>query len=114
MAFLWVLVAVGVHLTESAVLATLALLMGLARVGFWFLNALIVPDDGMRLNQLNYVKWQDIQSAKRLNIFGMKYLKVSQSLGFSWWIPLYCVGNYPLVDTLNSYSQTITLFERYC
>ena len=100
----WVPVAMEINLTDPVVLATLALVVGLTAIGFWFLNVLIVSDDGMRLNQLNYMKWQDVESAKLLKFFGLKYLKVSQPHGFSWWIPLYYVGKNPLMDTLNLYS----------
>lgn len=57
----------------------------------------ILSESGIQFNLTNFVRWNDIESAKISTILGLPYVKIKKKTGIlkwlSWWIPLY-LGNY--------------------
>ena len=64
---------------------------------FW---ALVLPHytvrlrpDGIKLYGLWWLPWTDVSGVRCRRVFGLRYFHVKRGRGFSWWIPLYFVGD---------------------
>jgi hypothetical protein len=49
--------------------------------------------DGVRLFNLWWLPWTQVREARYRKVFGFPYFLVKRRRGFSWWIPLYFVGD---------------------
>jgi hypothetical protein len=49
--------------------------------------------DGIKLYGLWWLPWSAISDVRYWKLFGLPYFRVRRHRGFSWWIPLYFVGN---------------------
>ena len=52
--------------------------------------------DGVKLYGLWWLPWADVSGVRYRNLFGLRYFHVKRGRGFSWWIPLYFVGDHDL------------------
>jgi hypothetical protein len=66
----------------------------------WLTTTLEIDNEGIRLYRINVMKWDEAVNAKRVNLWGLKYLKVTRHKGMDWWIPLYLKGHQPIEDAL--------------
>jgi hypothetical protein len=48
---------------------------------------------GIKLNSLWWLPWGDVREVAYRSLFGLPYFYVKRRRGFSWWIPLYYVGD---------------------
>jgi len=62
----------------------------------WFVTTLEIDNDGIRLYRVNVMKWDEVVSAKKVNLLGLKYLRVARRKGMKWSIPLYLNGPQPI------------------
>ena len=68
--------------------------------GIWFLSTMEVNENGLVLYKVNRLKWHEITSAKRTSFLGLPYILLKRKKGFTWWLPLYFVGDANLQATL--------------
>jgi hypothetical protein len=52
-----------------------------------------VRPDGVKLFSLWWLPWTDVSGVRYRNVLGLRYFHVNRGHGFSWWIPLYFVGD---------------------
>ena len=78
--------SVRYYLIEVAVLAL-----------FWtfFLRRYTVQvrPDGIKLYSLWWLPWDDVSDVDCRKVLGLSHFRVKRRRGFSWWIPLYFVGD---------------------
>ncbi len=73
-------------LTEKAALALfLAFALRLSTVQ--------LRPDGVKIQGLWWLPWTDVSAVRYRKLFGLPYFRVKRRRGFSWWIPLYYVGD---------------------
>lgn len=55
---------------------------------------------GVELYGLWWLPWTDVSAVRYLRVFGFPYFHVRRRRGFSWWIPLYFIGDRDLGQAL--------------
>ncbi len=48
-----------------------------------------VRESGVVLYRINKLRWRDVTQVRSSTVLGLRYLMVSRTRGFAWWIPLY-------------------------
>jgi len=59
-----------------------------------------VRQDGVKLYGLWWLPWAEVTYVRYWKVLGLPYFRVKRSRGFSWWIPLYFVGDRDLGDAI--------------
>jgi hypothetical protein len=59
-----------------------------------------VCPDGVKLFSLWWLPWSDVREVRYWKLLGLPYFRVKRRRGFSWWIPLYFVGDYDLRNSI--------------
>lgn len=62
----------------------------------WFITEFEIDNEGMRLYRFNVMKWDDVVSAKKVSLWGLKYLHVARRKGMKWMVPLFFNGTLPI------------------
>jgi hypothetical protein len=57
------------------------------------LNRVQLRQDGVKIQSLWWLPWTDVSAVVYRKLFGLPYFHVKRHGGFSWWIPLYYVGD---------------------
>jgi hypothetical protein len=52
-----------------------------------------IRSDGVKLYGLWWLPWADVSGVRYRKVIGLPYFHVKRGRGFSWWIPLYFVGD---------------------
>lgn len=52
-----------------------------------------IRSDGVKLYGIWWLPWADVSGVRYRKILGLPYFHVKRGGGFSWWIPLYFVGD---------------------
>ena len=66
----------------------------------WFILELEIDSEGIRLYRINITKWDEVVSARKMNVFGLKYLQVTRRKKMNCLIPFYFKGQRPIEDAL--------------
>jgi hypothetical protein len=71
---------------------------------FWALllrfSTVQLRPDGIKIYSLWWLPWSDVTRVMYRKIFGLPYFQVRRRRGFSWWIPLYYVGDRELAQAI--------------
>jgi hypothetical protein len=59
-------------------------------------SVVTVGEDGLVLCRIWKLPWSRVASARRTSFFGLPYILVARQRGFSWWLPLYFLGDRPI------------------
>ncbi|HKN01240.1 MAG TPA: hypothetical protein VJX23_12050 [Candidatus Binataceae bacterium] len=59
-----------------------------------------VRPDGVKLYSLWWLPWSDVREVRYWKLLGLPYFRVKRGRGFSWWIPLYFVGDCDLGNSI--------------
>ena len=70
----------------------------------WYIFVIEIGPDGVRLYRKNMLLWEDVDSVRVRNLFGLRYLFVKRHKGMNYWIPLYFRGNKPIEVSLQKYA----------
>lgn len=62
----------------------------------WMVIRYEIDKEGIRLSSVFTMKWDEVVSAKKTNLLGLKYLLVTRRKGMNWSIPLYLNGPQPI------------------
>ena len=57
------------------------------------LSTVQLRPDGVKIQGLWWLPWTDVSAVRYRKLFGLPYFRVKRRRGFSWWIPLYYVGD---------------------
>lgn len=66
--------------------------LGLFTLYEWYVFVLEINDNGIILYRRRKIEWDEITSARIVNIIGLPYLLTHRRQGFPVWIPMYFRG----------------------
>jgi hypothetical protein len=103
----WQVVLVVTFLLPSFCLLLLSPLLGVLALAAMALYLALVlryytvqlRPDGVKLYGLWWLPWTDVRAVSYRRLFGLPYFRVRRR-GFSWWIPLYFIGDRDLGQAL--------------